>query len=481
MPFRLNTFLNMAVKSKDITVPYEESEQTIPIVSELNKRTGALVIPFFFDATGKVDTDGIIKSNTVLSTNDGIKVSFNKNNTMNDKTAKLRMVQNKSGKKLDLNILQLANGSVLIPDSDYVVFRYYWTDNDGYDLDTATCFVGTNLPLDENNKIDGLYVGYHGGTNNGSLTYILNKYIKHGGDNRRSGAESVCICFKDLLMEDNRRILSEAGVTTIDIDVYANWYGSGNSYTDDDGVVHPIGWQQNAQIEFTAYKGGEIVGPTNYIFSNPTAEKSVTYPKVDVHVDAHAANNVKFPLFLYTKLGTLTYNIESNSASFKQTENHDPVYVSSDYVYINIKPDNYDVDAESPNNDKLIPSYGVSIIQADEPLDRMCWEYDSYYRPGYFNVNKNFFPFDGSTRVKKLYATCKFVDTERTDTECGFTFDATYTNNVVVESCQNATYTVSGTHVYFKNMTVDFKAVIRFSYTSNGVTYNNNRFYLDAK
>lgn len=464
----------MAVKSKDITVGYEASEETVDVTSRLKSS----VIPFSFDASGKIDTDNIIVSNTVLTGNTGIKVSIKKNETMNEKTARLRIVQNKSGKKLDLNITQLANGSVLIPDSDYVILRYYWTDEDGYDLDSATCFVNTNIPLGDTDGhlIDGLYVGY-----NGIVNGNLNKVIKHGGDNRKSGAESVCICFKDLLTEDVRRMLSDAGKTKLDIDIYANWYSSATSYTDDEGVVHPIGSNQNAEIEFTAYKGGSIVGPTDYIFDNPTAEKTVTYPKVAVHVDAKASSNSRMPLYFYTKLGTLTYDIDRNSAAFKQNTNHEPVYVNSDYARINIKADNYDTEAEGTDKDKLIQSYGISVIRVVTPFDKMCYDFDSYVRVGYVYVNKKCMPMDGSTRPKKIFATCHFVDTERTDAECGFNFDETAASNVVVESCSNATYTVTGNHVYFRNMNVNFKAVMRFSYSFDGTTYNNNRFYLDAK
>ena len=126
-----------------------------------------------------------------------------------------------------LTIYQASKYENIIPNCDYFVFRYIWSSSDGKDLDSLTHI--TNVPTlmaRNGSNVSGQTVGFGGTSVNyglGAGVVVLGEnsvlYLKHGGDNRCSGAEGAIICLKNIL--NSGQVSNDDEIW---IDIYACWW-----------------------------------------------------------------------------------------------------------------------------------------------------------------------------------------------------------------------------------------------------------------
>ena len=191
---------------------------------------------------------------------------------------------------------QVGKEQILLPPFDYLTFTYSWTDDDGRDLDSATVIRNSGIPI-EKSTLDDYYVGYGG---NGDIDSV-NKYLIHGGDNKRSGDEGALVKWKDVLA--TKDYVTE-GITTLYLDIYANWYG-----------IRKAG---NMSITFKTYKGNDGMVQDGYVFK-PTGD-TVLVSTETINLNAYAAhsNNARHPMDamtrFYSKMATVEYDIRNKTA-----------------------------------------------------------------------------------------------------------------------------------------------------------------------
>ena len=136
-------------------------------------------------------------------------------------------------------IYQLAKFETILPKFDYLLFRYFWTKNDGIDLDSYTIINNVpDLKDSANRYVYKMQLGWHG---NASSDYPFpapdrskaRTYIKasngdyfglHTGDNTNSGAEGAIIFMKNIVNAVKEGQLVPEDGRNIFVDIYANWY-----------------------------------------------------------------------------------------------------------------------------------------------------------------------------------------------------------------------------------------------------------------
>ena len=178
--------------------------------------------------TSAATTDGNWKKQTFV---------INPNQTTETKTMTLH-AEYKGVRSENLIIYQNNPYEYVIPDSDYFVFSYEWnfddkgtsttTDDvgDGIDLDSLTVIYVEDAQGNVVNKsFTGIPVGYRSGYANKSYSrYQVASQngllcMKHGGDNKQSGAEGAIICLTNIA---NSGEVNNS--ETIKIKIYANWF-----------------------------------------------------------------------------------------------------------------------------------------------------------------------------------------------------------------------------------------------------------------
>lgn len=190
----------------------------------------------------------------------------------------------KGDEEIEVMVTQEAGEQVVaIPEFDYLVLRYGWDSQDGKDFDTATGFVNTGLP-----DVDGKFVGWSKGYSTTSMR--IGEFLRHGGDNMKSGLESALINMKDLLEEPSL----DPDEPNIEADIYGNWY-------------EELG-RGNVVISFTAYLGGTM-SLKNFNFINEGGEE-VYYGEQTVNVNVTGRDNYQNIKQLYKKIGRMIYNKE---------------------------------------------------------------------------------------------------------------------------------------------------------------------------
>ena len=118
----------------------------------------------------------------------------------------------------------------VILDADILVVRYYWTSENGTDLDTASEFVNSNIP-----GVDGNAVGWNCPGNGGAASDV----IHWAGDNTSSGNECVYIDMGAIKQQ-----YGDALPKIITMSIYGTWFN-----TKANG---------GAQVQILAYKGGTM-------------------------------------------------------------------------------------------------------------------------------------------------------------------------------------------------------------------------------
>lgn len=288
------------VTEKGETVPYTATNKQYRIVSKDNRGNYVgIILP---------NNNNIINNiNASQINNDAYELSFDitQNDDIDMRETSLVLTQEVSGKKLTINIIQMGDKTIVLPDFDNLILRYNWTDEDGKDFDTMTVINGTGLTIN-NKKVDDYNVGYGSGNTNSNFVLV------HGGDNTGSGDETCLIRMGDICSEENLLTMKTNGVKLFYIDIYGLWYWSKKN--------------GNVTIEMTAYKGGTVslgTGDSAYEWVVVGGENVLT-TSLPTNVNAFANCSVssmgikaqysKRYKDSYTKIGRVTYNINAKTA-----------------------------------------------------------------------------------------------------------------------------------------------------------------------
>lgn len=281
------------VTEKDETVPYTPNNKQYKIVSKDNRDNNiGIILP---------TNNDIIENINITYVNNGIyNLSFDitQNDDVDVRDASIVLTQETSGKKLTINISQMGDKTIVLPDFDNLILRYNWTDEDGKDFDTMTVINGTGLTIN-NKKVDDYNVGYGSGNTNSNFVLV------HGGDNIISGDETCLIRMGDICTEENLLTMKTNGVKSFYIDIYGIWYKSKNN--------------GNVTIEMTAYKGGTVSLGNAFKWVVNGGEKVLTTTlPTNVNAFANSSEILKLQYCKhykdsYTKIGRVTYNIKTKA------------------------------------------------------------------------------------------------------------------------------------------------------------------------
>lgn len=281
------------VTEKDETVPYTANNKQYKIVSKDNRDNNiGIILP---------TNNDIIENINITYVNNGIyNLSFDitQNDDVDVRDASIVLTQETSGEKLTINISQMGDKTIVLPDFDNLILRYNWTDEDGKDFDTMTVINGTGLTIN-NKKVDDYNVGYGSGNTNSNFVLV------HGGDNIISGDETCLIRMGDICTEENLLTMKTNGVKSFYIDIYGIWYKSKNN--------------GNVTIEMTAYKGGTVSLGNAFKWVVNGGEKVLTTTlPTNVNAFANSSEILKLQYCKhykdsYTKIGRVTYNIKTKA------------------------------------------------------------------------------------------------------------------------------------------------------------------------
>ena len=281
------------VTEKDETVPYTPNNKQYKIVSKDNRDNNiGIILP---------TNNDIIENINITYVNNGIyNLSFDitQNDDVDVRDASIVLTQETSGKKLTINISQMGDKTIVLPDFDNLILRYNWTDEDGKDFDTMTVINGTGLTIN-NKKVDDYNVGYGSGNTNSNFVLV------HGGDNIISGDETCLIRMGDICTEENLLTMKTNGVKSFYIDIYGIWYKSKNN--------------GNVTIEMTAYKGSTVSLGNAFKWVVNGGEKVLTTTlPTNVNAFANSSEILKLQYCKhykdsYTKIGRVTYNIKTKA------------------------------------------------------------------------------------------------------------------------------------------------------------------------
>ena len=228
------------------------------------------------------------------------KITVKENDVNKDRYYRFKAKYSKDGGVYSdvCELRQVGKEQIILPPFDYLTFTYSWTDDDGRDLDSATVIRNSGIPIGSYSTLDDYYVGYGGNGNRDEVA----KYLKHGGDNTRSGDEGALVNWKAVLA--TKDYVSE-GITTLYLDIYANWY-----YSRKDG---------NMSITFNTYKGNDGMIQDGFVFK-PTGDTVLVSTKTINNLNAYAShvNNALHPTNVitkvYSKMATVEYDIRSKTA-----------------------------------------------------------------------------------------------------------------------------------------------------------------------
>ena len=246
----------------------------------------------------------------------------------------------------------------VIPDSDYFVFNYEWnfddkgtsttTDDvgDGIDLDSLTVIYVEDAQGNVVNKsFTSIPVGYRSGYANKSYSHyqVASQNgllcMKHGGDNRQSGAEGAIICLTNIANSGEVNNLE-----TIKIKIYANWYGrrmDGNMTINCKGYKSKEGSSGRYEDDIIEVSHGNW---KTFEVNENNCEVSWEGFSETMNIKAHGSDNARFENefiehigTIYSNVCTVSFNIGTGRKSYlNRTEdngiNRDtkPVYFKND-------------------------------------------------------------------------------------------------------------------------------------------------------
>lgn len=212
-----------------------------------------------------------------------------------------------------------------IPASDYFNFRYEWTDEDGTDLDSFTVINNDKIRLDDGTPLSKCAVGFFGYpySSDGKITVTLTDgtektILRHGGDNRESGAEGAIVDWNAL----SKYAIDKGYLNpndNIDVDIYGYWFikkGEGDmtlkaiAYK---AISDAKGIEQDFNLRNFSFNPGSNVKATW-----PNDDNQDSWENINSHVYAtkgingtNACVRNKSPFKIFTKLITLRYNIQN--------------------------------------------------------------------------------------------------------------------------------------------------------------------------
>lgn len=228
---------------------------------------------------------------TNIAPDNTLTLTVSKNEAEESRTGKITLThKDDSSLKIYIEVTQAKN-IIKIPPFDYLTFRYYWTENDGRDLDTSTGFTNTGIVFEDGKKLDELPVGFGMAGNNNA---DAQRFVVFGGDNMQSGNEAVYITMNSISEYwDNIPDI-------LNIDVYANWWGERKN--------------GNCRFELTAYEGGAMV-QDGYNFNNVGGTKiMITEATVNVRTQGTSMQNDYKNK--YYKIGTIFYDKYRRTATY---------------------------------------------------------------------------------------------------------------------------------------------------------------------
>ena len=258
-------------------------------------------------------------NNSVVEINNGVIYVYPKaeNSSLIDKRFDNYTFTNDNGNKCRIQFIQDIAGIKILP-CDAVKFTYKWSN--GSDLDQAV-YINTNYPGIDNE----CYSGYGG---NIEFYGDVGQFLKFAGDNTGTGNEYTFIEFTELqkwlqLNKDKQSSINgktviesltdDNGISSIKVDLYANWYGEIGSNTyiqytlyNRDGDNQNIDVDKlNKQFILTGYQ-------EKYNFQQNFTCHS--YGK-ELWVNPHPRKN-------YTKIGEFVVYLNSNNVSFQSNTNN---------------------------------------------------------------------------------------------------------------------------------------------------------------
>ena len=254
-------------------------------------------------------TSGVTSSNQIYQ-----RFSVSPNDVNLTKQMRFKCFDSNGIESEEVLVEQGGADQTILPNFDFLTFKFNWTDDDGHDLDTMTWIDDDHIKIYASNSTTNFYhlnelgVGYSGPGTGITLSANTSMYIQHGGDNTNSGDECVLINFKELC---NRDWIS-SGITKLYAYSFASWF-----------VTKKNG---NCTVSMTTYKGDGMKHGTDdnrFIFvpSGNTEMVSSKEFKGNVYAHGHWVNEINSSLEeaqtiqAYSNVFKFEYDIRSKSAS----------------------------------------------------------------------------------------------------------------------------------------------------------------------
>ena len=245
--------------------------------------------------------------------------SFAENEDFDERnvTLKFKQVDGCSNNEIIVSFKQYGNGTLFIPDFDYLVVRYFWESDAGRDLDTVTVIPyliksdGTNVTDTTTYSYIGDGVGYGNGY---GVSGVNGVYIEHAGDNTQNGNECVYINFKNMCSEEQIGDMLRNGIEKIRVNLYGIWFGEkGNGELD---------------VSLIAYKDGDMIDDPNDQFNFVNTGGTEVYNDIkNAKVCAYGAGYASTYESNYNLIGYVEYNVRTASAMLVLNEEcEDSVY-----------------------------------------------------------------------------------------------------------------------------------------------------------
>lgn len=347
-------------------------------------------------------------NNSVVEINNGVIYVYPKaeNSSLVDKRFDNYTFTNDNGNKCHIQFIQNIAG-IKVLSCDMVKFTYKWSN--GRDLDQAV-YVNVNHP----DISDDDYSGYGGTVKNNK---VLEQFLKFAGDNTGTGNEYTIVEFNSLqkwlqLHKDEQSsipgktiiesLTDNNGISSIKIDLYANWYGviGNNTYIqytayNKDGDNQKIDVDEdNKQFILTGYQEIDSFQQSfvchsygKELWKNPNPRKN--YTKIGEFIVYLNNNKVAFQSnegdYNKWQPGVVTQYVTPSSIDYQysMTDNNDKCNVT-----VNLK--DFTCDKLSDDDEFSIDLYGVAIpVNAGEDIKPYNYSSDFDFTK---SVSKQEFP-----------------------------------------------------------------------------------------
>ena len=269
-----------------------------------------------------IEGDGTWFNITQDSYGEAIYINCDENTDFNERIAKVSITQNGGCDEGEfiLTIKQYSNQTIFIPNFDYLVIRYFWSESSGRDLDTVTV-IPYLLKEDGVTEVtdNTIYtyldkgVGFlHGtpttdeGGEGRKQNYVVSGdsgvYIMQAGDNTVNGNECVYLNFKNLCSEEQVKEMLKQGIEKIRVNLYGVWYSSkGNG---------------NIDVSLIAYKDGTMIDDPSDEFNFTNDGGTEVYNEMKfTKVCSQGSGKASTYKDSYTNIGYVEYNIKTASAT----------------------------------------------------------------------------------------------------------------------------------------------------------------------